>query len=521
MHELYQHLVAEIRASWRYRWHGLLVAWCTLVIGAVLVFSLPNVYESSARVYADTDSILSPLLAGLAVQPNVHDRVQLMARTLLSRPNLESVADQTGLSLRTTTPEGKDELLSDLRREVEITGGGPDNLYTITYRDVNGVMAQKVVQALLQILMNDTLGNNIQNTQSAQSFLQQQVQDYSRRLDVAERRLAEFEKSNVGFIPTQGGNDYFTRLQNAESQQQNLQNALDTAEANRATIEQQMRAMETNTASAGIDPRVQQLDQQIAVYQQKLNDLLLRYTDEYPDVVALKGMIAQLLTQRSALQKQQSGSSTIGIASDNPVYQDMQKSLYTAQVNIGTLKTQLDLQKRMIKGLKGKVDRITDVQANLQQLTRNYDVTRKKYDELLARLDTANMSQDASHSGNNLKFRLIDPPIVPVLPVSPKRSLLLAVVLVMALALGGGFAFFLHQIRPVFMNLKSMKEITEYPVLGALSLVWSPEQLLWHRRGIIVFGSMLGLLLVVVATGFFFQARITGLVQHIFVMGVT
>lgn len=519
MHDLFYRILAEVRATWRFRWYALLFAWILGMSGAFLVYSLPNVYQSSARVYADTDAMLSPLLRGLAVQPDVRSRIQLMAQTLLSRPNLETVADKTGLSLRATTPEAKDDLLLTLQRHVQIAGGGPGNLYTITYSDQNKRMAKNVVQALLQILMNDTLGTNIQNSQSAQNFLQQQVNDYSNRLNTAEKKLAEFEKANVGYIPNQGGSDYFTKLQNTETQLQSLQNELDTAEASRATTERQMRDMESNTGSASINPRIQQIDKQIGDYQQKLNNLLLRYTNEYPDVVSTRRMIEQLQAQRKAIQTQPVSASNVGVDSDNPVYQDMQKSLYSAQVHIGTLKTQIALQRKQISDLKSKVDRITDVQANLQQLTRNYNVTLKKYNELYARLDTATMSQDASNSGNDLKFRIIDPPVVPQIPVSPKRDLLLIVVLVISLAAGCGFAFFLHQIRPVYANLKSLRETIGLPVLGAFTIIWSATQLRYRRREVLGFSAMVCLLLLMFVAGLSFESHITNLVQHFFVMG--
>ncbi|MGH8283237.1 MAG: XrtA system polysaccharide chain length determinant [Gammaproteobacteria bacterium] len=520
VHDFFHHLMAEARATWRYRWHALIVAWCVMIVGALLVFSLPNSYESSAQVYADTDALQSPLLKGLAVQPDVRNRLQIMARTLLSRPNLETVADKTGLSLRATTPKDRDELLVDLGKKVSIKNAGANNLYNITYDDPDRVMAQKVVQAFLQILMNDTLGLNTETTQSAQNFLQQQVQDYNNKLNDAEKKLADFQKANVGYIPSQGGSDYFTRLQTAETQLQNLQTQYDTAMASRASTEQQMRAMTTNPASSGIDPRIQQIDKQITTYQQQLNSLLLSYTNQYPDVIATKRMIAQLQARRAAMQKNADGAASVmGVASDNPVYQDMQKSLYASQVNIETLKTQIALQKRQINDIKSKVDRITDVQVTLQQLTRNYDATKKKYNELLSRLDTAQMSQDASQTGNNLKFRVINPPDVPLIPVSPKRGLLLLLALVMALAAGGGFAFFLHQIRPVFVSLKSLKGIGDYLVLGALSMVVSKSQSNLHRGEIMGFSAGLCLLLVVAAFGVVFDGHITNLVQHFFIMG--
>ena len=104
LHELFQHVLLEARTAWRYRWHALIVAWCVMIVGALLVFGLPNKYAASAQVYADTEALTNPLLRGVAVQPDVRARLQIITQTLLSRPNLEAVADKTGLSLRATTP---------------------------------------------------------------------------------------------------------------------------------------------------------------------------------------------------------------------------------------------------------------------------------------------------------------------------------------------------------------------------------------------------------------------------------
>src|SRR5699024_3192577 len=113
-HELFQHVLLEARAAWRYRWHALIIAWCVVIVGALLVFSLPDKYESSAVVYADTNALTNPLLHGISVHPDVRQRLQIITQTLLARPNLETVADETGLSLRATSPESKDELLNRL-----------------------------------------------------------------------------------------------------------------------------------------------------------------------------------------------------------------------------------------------------------------------------------------------------------------------------------------------------------------------------------------------------------------------
>ncbi|KRA33144.1 chain length-determining protein [Rhodanobacter sp. Root627] len=520
LQELFQYVLQEARAAWRYRWRALVVAWCVMVVGALLVFSLANKYESSAQVYADTDALTSPLLHGVAVQPDVRARLQVVTHTLLSRPNLETVADKTGLSLRASTPADKAALLLKLGKDVQIRDAGTSNLYDLTYSDSDREMSQKVVQAFLQILMSETVGANSASTATAQNFLAQQVEDYGKRLSEAETKLADFQKANLGYIPSQGGSTYFTRLQAAEAQLQALQAQYDTAVAGRVTTQQQMRAMATGSTSAGVDPRTQEIDSQIATYQQKLNTLLLSYTDEYPDVTATRRMIEQLKARRASLQKNVASGSMMGVVSDNPVYQEMQKSMYTTQVNIQTLATQIGLQKQQIAQLKGAADKITDVQATLQQLTRNYDVTKKQYDQLLERLNTAQLSQDATQSGNNLKFRVISPPLVPLLPVSPNRGLLLLVVFVFAVGMGGGFAYLLHKITPVFLSIRDLQSFGDYPVLGGLSLIVSRLRRREQRREAFSFFAGAGLLPMALMLAFAFDGTLSRLVQHFLVMGV-
>jgi hypothetical protein len=198
----------------------------------------------------------------------------------------------------------------------------------------------------------------------------------------------------------------------------------------------------------------------------------------------------------------------------------MQKSMYTTQVSIQTLATQIALQKQQIADLKNQSDKITDVQATLQQLTRNYDVTKKQYDQLLERSNTAQLSQDATQSGNNLKFRVINPPIVPLLPVSPNRGLLLLLVFVFALAIGGGFAWLLHKVTPVFVSLRGLQSFGDYPVLGAFSMIVTRSRREQQRRDVIGFCTGAGMLPLMLVLALAFDGSLARLVQHFFVMGV-
>src|SRR5438552_5329782 len=149
MNDLYRELLDHLRGMWHRRWVGLGVAWLAVVVGIAIVYRIPEKYEATARVYVDTESILKPLLSGLAIQPNLDQQVALMSRTLISRPNVEKLVRMADLDLRVKTQTERDDLIDDVIKTIVLTGNVQSNLYVISYRDPNPEQARKVVQSLL------------------------------------------------------------------------------------------------------------------------------------------------------------------------------------------------------------------------------------------------------------------------------------------------------------------------------------------------------------------------------------
>ena len=209
MKELFDQALSILRGMWRRRWMGLAAAWIALIVGVAVVYRIPVRYEAQARVYVDTDSLLKPLLAGLAIQPNLDQQVSLISRTLISRPNIERLVRSTDLDLGAKTDAQRDALIDSVMKTIQLAKAS-GNLYFISYRDTNPEQARKVVQALLNIFMESSLGDKTQDTQTSLKFLDDQIARYEQNLRTSEDRLKAFKIKNMGVVGR--STDYFNSL---------------------------------------------------------------------------------------------------------------------------------------------------------------------------------------------------------------------------------------------------------------------------------------------------------------------
>ena len=189
-----------LRASWRYRWKALLLAWVICVPGWLVVQRLPDRFEVSARIYADADAVLSALLNGIAIDSSPANQVDLLQRTLLSRPNLERVIARTDLDMRVADIDERETMLDTLSKAIRISAQ-TRNLFTISYTDYDARIAHDVVQTVLNLFMEQATVTDRQQMQNAQVFLNQQIAAYETQLREAEQRRAEFRTRYVDILP--------------------------------------------------------------------------------------------------------------------------------------------------------------------------------------------------------------------------------------------------------------------------------------------------------------------------------
>jgi polysaccharide chain length determinant protein (PEP-CTERM system associated) len=479
MKELFGQILMQVRGAWRFRWWALAAVWGVALAGWLFVLRMPDEYESRTRVYVDTDSVLKPLLSGLAVNSDVTNRVGMMSRVLMGRPNLERVARETDLYLRAPTSTDFERLVGQLSVAIKLEGGGADNTYTIRYADNDPAMAKRVVRKLLDTFVEDSLGVKRADSDSAQKFIEGQIKEYEQRLRAAEDRLATFKQQNVGLMPGQTG-DYYSQLQTSMGSLEELRARYRLASERSKELSKQIDGEEPTfglfSEGDGSDAAT---DGQIADYRRQLDQLLLQYTERHPRVEALKETIAELESQKSTRQKSpRRGGGPVprdlrgaaNLALDiNPVYQNLKMELSRVQVELAELRQQIGEREAQVASLRTRVNNVPETEAELTRLNRDYEVNKAQHTALLQRLESARLSERAESSTEQVRFRIIEPPTEPLIPIGPQRNLLMTGVLLAALGAGFVLAFFLNQLKPVFLSRGMLASITGLPVLGAIS----------------------------------------------------
>ena len=493
---------------WQRRLPGLIAAWIAGIAGAIVVFRLPDQFEASARVYVDTDSVLRPLMSGLAVQPDVSQRVQILSRTLISRPNVEKLIRMTDMDHKLETPAQKERLVDELMRTLKIQAAGAGNLYAINYRDPSAEQARKTVQSLLSIFMESSLGDKRQDSVQAREFIEEQIAEYEGKLRDAENRLKEFRLRNLGVLSS-SGQDYFSKMEVLANDMNAARVQLRESEMSRDALKQQVRdqevALKTATeagaaASVPIDIPVPELDARLQGSKKELEELLRRFTDEHPDVVYTRRLIKDLEEDRKrevaarlkAMSAQPAGPGPATGNLQEMVLQQLKVGLAEGEANVAALRARVAEADERYRQLRAAAESIPQIDAELAQLNRDYDVIKRQYDNLVTRRESAALTGQLEEAGKVADFRIIDPPRVGSKPVAPNRLLLIPLVFVAALGLGAAVSFLVSQILPTFPDARMLREISKRPLLGTISMLDRPAFAKERRRRNLVFFGGLG-----------------------------
>lgn len=504
MKEVVDQINTHTWAVLHHRWLALISAIVICLVGWAVVHNMPNKYRSETKVFLDSQTVLKTLLSGIAIDTNVRERAaQVMQRTLVTRPNLEKVVRETDLNLKVKTPEDMEKIIQGLEKNigvssVNLVNKSSSNLYRISYVNQDPQLAKKVVDVLLNIFVENILGSSRKDTFKAQEFLDEQIKEYEEKQRLAEERLKEFKQKHSGLMP-QDGQGYYSRVNALEARIEETKLSLRETENRISAVKEQINTF-VNSASGNSTQNLNlppdPLDVRIEKMEQKLDELQLSYTDQHPDVISTKNALEQLrqqkLEQENLPEEEKQADKSV---QNSELYQELNVMLGELESEAAALRTRLQQYTQKKEEMSKELEKIPEVEAKLVSLNRDYNITKQIYENLVMRRESSEMSYEAEQTGDELQFRIVEPPRVPLFPFSPDRVILFTIVLIGGIGAGVGIALLFELVRPTFFTRQQLEENYDLPVLGSVTMYWSFAERAKRRLGIAIFSSISFLLL--------------------------
>ena len=462
MSEVFEELRAALYQVWNRRWIALGVAWGVCLLGWLVVALIPNSYESRARVYVELEGVLKEQLD---IAGDGKQEITRVRQTLASKVNLEKVVRETKLGEDIATRGELDGAIDKLTESVTVKSE-QDNLFeiaaTVGKSDLsdgeNAKLSQDVVQKLIDIFREENIAGNRGEVADTILFLDQQLEERKRELEAAEQRRLAFEAEYpelIGGTATVG-----TRLQTLRTEMRGVDADIAAAQSALAAINGQLagtpRTIVTPGSAGGAQGALMQAQSQLAALRAR------GLTDSHPDIQSTKRQI-------SLLQQQAANEPAGAAGSPNPAYTSLVSIRADRQANVQALQARKAALQADISSLIAAQAQEPEVAAEANRISRDYEVLKDKYDELLKNREEMRLRGQVENERSAFSFRVIDPPALPRAPAAPNRPILLLGVLFAGLAAGAGAAFVIGQLRSGFTTAEKLERALDLPVVGTVS----------------------------------------------------
>ncbi|WP_156678218.1 XrtA system polysaccharide chain length determinant [Sphingomonas profundi] len=495
MNGIYDEIRIAVHTVWRQRWLALAVMWGICLLGWLVIALIPNSYESGARLFVSMQSIL-PEKIGISTGDRMAD-IERVRQTLTSAENLEKVVRSTDLVTQASSDRDVGDMIARLQRNITVKSP-QDNMFQITARTSaggltdgeNARLAMTVVQKLIDLFVAENLaGDRVETSQTIQ-FLDGELARREKGLQDAEAKRAAFEQKYMGMLP--GTGSVAERMTAARSELQDVESNLVAAQSALAALNGQMASTPATVAApsvgggsvGGARGRIAALEAQIS------DDQAKGWTEQHPDVIATRQQIARLRGQAASEGR---GGGTAG-TTPNPMYMTLRSMQAEKQATAAALSARRAQLANDMAQFAAKQVEEPGVAAEQARLNRDYDVLKQQYDKLLGDREDVRLRNDVANKTDAISFRVIDPPYLPRVPVAPNRPLLLALVLVAGIAGGIGAAFAKGQLRTTYPTAERLARASGLPVLGAVSEVLTPANVVDRRKRLVWFASGAGAL---------------------------
>lgn len=453
---------STLNEVWRNR-NFALVIFLSVSIGSLVAgWHWPRVYSSSSTVFVDEQNILQPLMEGTAVATDVKNLAK-NAKQLLSGQNtkdklLEHMSeDVTGFSLKE-----KDQFWESTFYKTKIMSVGK-GLVKIEYKSDDPVKSQRVAAFFTDLFISESTLNKRLESQSAYDFIASQASSYHEKLRGSEEALKNFRSEHLSASPNS--------LNTVVARILELQRSIEETELEISEINIQLKNIESQlSGEAEVSAYLTeegQLQNRIASIENQLDILRMTYLDSYPDVIILNDQIAALRIKMENVRNND-GNKIKQVGSLNPLFQDLRSQSSQSETQLAALKTRLKATRNLLDDEKVRARSINTADAELAQLTRDYEVNRDIYQKLLRQRENARVSMNIDVANQGLTLKVQEMAVVPIRSVGLRLMHIAIAGFLMAMIIPFGIAYILSMLDGKIRSNTALQQMVKVPVLGAV-----------------------------------------------------
>ena len=491
MTSIYEEIQIAIHGIWSRRWVALAMAWTIALLGWLVAALIPNSYQSKARIFIGPQAMLQSKAGANPLEQQ--QQLEQVRQTLTSVDNLVQVVRGTDLARSVMSDRDVAAKVGMLKRNITVISQ-QDNLFEISANSAdssisdraNAKVAGQIVAKLIDIFAQENMTGNQADTSKTIKILDGQIAARARDLQTAEQRRVDFEQRNVGMLP--GAGSISQRMDSARNELSQVDSQLVAAQSALAAINGQLASTPQTMEAAGAGGT-----SALGSAMGELASARARgWTDNHPDVVALKRQIASL--------RAMGGAASSPTRTPNPAYVQLRSLQAERAAAASALQARKGDLAASLAGMSAKQVQEPGIAAEQDRLDRDYEALKVQYDKLVSDREDAKLRGEVQSQAGSFSFRLIDPPFVPTVPASPNRPLLLVGVLLAAIAGGAGCSFALSQLRMTFATANRLERATGLPVMGSITETLGAAALKVRRQKMRLFaGASAGLVMMCLA----------------------
>lgn len=465
------------------------------ILSVIYSYTAKKVYKSTATILYEKETLINPLIRGLAVSSDADERLNTIRELVLSRSRLLNVIRKLDLDLEIDSPLELENLINRMRKSINIEVIGK-NLYSISYEGDIPEIVKNVVNTLCNIFIEENLAASRVAAHDAFSFIEDQLEIYRKKLEESENALREFKEKNLGQLPGEE-NINFVNLEKYQRLLVETEIQLKEAHLEGSLLKEQL-SKEKPLILAFSSSNKNDLEGRLTQLNAQLSFLLTSYTENYPDVIRIKKEIEEIEERLSKNknkevvdEKNKEGELTTETL--NPIYQQIKENLNKVNIQINILNSRIDEYKEKIKLYKNKVESIPKQEQELARLKRGYSVNVEIYQILLNKLEEARISRELEikQSGGIHNFQVIDAAQLPLLPSKPNKPRSILFGMIIGLGIGFGAIYLLDILDNSFNSINEVKKYFEYPLVVGIPKIVANDDIKKKRRHNLIFFSIL------------------------------